>query len=522
MKAFTPREYQLKAHEQIVEAFKRQIKLLLVMSTGAGKSKTIASFVEKYFKHYNWVIVVRKRDLVNQLAETLTEFDLDFGVFMANDSRYSPKKPIQLCSIDTLDSRGILPFLQDPKDLILIIDEADESLSDGYQEVIYKYTNRHNLARPTHFGASELSKKTRPAFLLGMTATPYDKPLSHFDEYIEPVTPHELRDKYKTLVDYKYFIPKLLDLSKVRVKDGEFNAKDIEREVNSPEAIAEDFAYWLQYGDNRQTLVFCTNQDHAKNVAEYINNYYGQIVAIAVDANTPSDDRKIVYQKFKNGEIRFLVNVRLITRGVDIPIIGTILDLAPTLSINNHLQKIGRGSRPNEAYKDCIVIDMANNLVNNGPFYPTVLRVINLREGKNRSKKDLSDAMMRVCGSCFRAAEPIDFGIKNTCPFCGFCNGKVKEKKLSKAKQKALELEEASPEKIEQIKMISDFKKYLWQLQNLGKRYPYDIAKEKAQLKLIKAYGISRVEKIKGAIGLSETIIRQQKALYDYVPLGGL
>lgn len=519
---FIPREYQLKAHEQIVEAFKRAVKLLLVMSTGAGKSKTIASFIKKYLKHYNWIIVVRKRDLVNQLADTLTEFELDYGVFMANDPRYSPKKSIQLCSIDTLDSRGVLPFLQDSKDLILIIDEADESLADGYQDVIYKYTNRHKLARPAHFGAAELSQTIRAGFLLGMTATPYDKPLSHFDEYIEPVTPHELRDKYKTLVDYKYFIPKLIDLSNVRVKDGEFNAKDIEREVNSPEVIAEDFAYWLQYGDNRQTLIFCTNQDHAKNFADYINFYYGQIVAIAVDANTSSDDRKIVYKKFSNGEIRFLINVHLIKRGVDIPAIGTILDCAPTLSVNNHIQKIGRGSRPNGIYPDCIIIDMANNLVNNGPFYPTVPREINLKDGKKRSKKDLVDALMRVCLSCFRAAEPIDFGIKNLCPYCGFCNGKVKEKKLSKSKQKALELEEASPEKIEQINMINRYRKLLWQFENLGKKYPKDIAKEKAHLKLIKEFGIHRVEKIKGAIGLADSTIRQQKALYDYVPLGGL
>ncbi len=519
---FLPREYQLKAHDLIVDAFKRMIKVLLVMSTGAGKSKTAISFIKKFLPYYNWIIVVRKRDLVNQLADDLTAFGLDFGVFMANDPRYSPKKSIQLCSIDTLDSRGVLPFLTDHKDIVLIIDEADESNSEGYQDVIYKYTNREKFARPAHFDVADLMKPIRPAFLLGMTATPYDDALPHFDEYIEPVTPHELRDKYKSLVDYRYYIPKLIDLSNVRVKDGEFNAKDIEREVNSPEAIREDFAYWLQYGENRQTLIFCTNQDHAKNVADYINDYYGQVVAIAVDANTESDDRKIVYQKFKNGEIRFIVNVRLVTRGVDIPEIGTILDLAPTLRVNNHLQKIGRGSRPNGIYPDCIVIDMANNLVNNGPFYTTVPRPINLKEGKKRSKRDIAEALMRVCKSCFRAAEPIDFGIKNTCPYCGFCNGKVKEKNLSKAKQKALELEEASPEKIEQIKMIADFKKTLWKYENLGKKYPKDIAREKAQRDLIKKYGINRVEKIKNAISLPEAIIKQYRALYDYVPLGGL
>lgn len=519
---FQAREYQLQAHEQIVQAFKRAIKLLLVMSTGAGKSKTAVSFIQKYLNHYHWVIVVRKRDLVNQLAEDLEAFELPFGVFMANDSRYDTSKPIQLCSIDTLDSRGLYPFLTDTKDIVLIIDEADESNADGFQEVIKRYTNRHNCARPAHHSATELLKPLRPAFMLGMTATPYDEALPHFDEYIEPVDAATLRDKYKSLVDYVYFIPKLIDLSNVRVKDGEFNTSDIEREINSPEAIAEDFAAWLKYGQDRQTLVFCTSKDHAKNVAEYINNFYGMIYAVAVDADTPMNDRKEIYRQFRGGQIRFLVNINLITRGSDFPEIGTILDLAPTIKVNRHIQKIGRGSRPG-FYPDCILIDMANNLVNNGPFYPKyVKRIINLKEGKKRSKKDLEAAQMRICKSCFRAAEPQDFGTKNTCPYCGFCNGNVKVKNLSKAKQKALEIEGASPEKIEQLKMINDFKNMLWQFENLGKRYPKDIAREKAQIKLIKKYGLIPVEKIKGAIGLTDTLIRRYKALHEYIPLGGL
>lgn len=520
MNTFKIREYQLKAHEQIVGAFKRGAKILLVMSTGAGKSKTVVSFIEKYLPHYNWILIVRKRDLVNQLAETLNEFNLDFGVFMANDERYSPKKSIQLCSIDTLNSRGVLPFLFDQKDVVLIIDEADESNAEGYQEIITKYIKRHELAKPAHFNTANDLKPIRPAFLLGMTATAFDKPLPHFDEYIEPVKPIELRDKYKALVEYRYFIPKQIDLSGVRISKGEFNTRDIERKLNSPEEIKSSFESWLRFGEDRQTLIFTVNQDHAADYAKYINNYYGKEIAVAVDANSTSEHRRETYSRFRRGEIRFIVNVRLVTRGVDIPEIGCILDCASTLSINLHIQKLGRGSRPNGIYKDCIVICCANNLVNNGHFYQA--RSINLKEGKVRGRKDLGNEMVRICSNCFRAADPAEFGTKNICPFCAHNNGKIKQKELSAYAKKKLELEEATPEKIEQIKMINEFKKELWKYQNIGKtKYCYDIAKEKAQMFLIKKYGIYKVEKIKNAIGLSETIIRQQKSLYDYVPLGG-
>jgi len=85
-----------------------------------------------------------------------------------------------------------------------------------------------------------------------------------------------------------------------------------------------------------------------------------------------------------------------------------------------------------------------------------------------------------------------------------------------------LQLENASPEKIEQIKMINDFKKMLWTFQNLGKRYSKDIAREKAHLKLMKKYGVDDVLKIRNAIGLKDQTIRQFNTIYDYVPLGGL
>jgi len=185
VKNFVPRPYQTLAHEMIVESFKAKLKTLLLMSTGAGKSKLLVSFIKKYLDHYNWVIVVRKRDLVNQLAETFSEFDLEYGVFMANDSRYDSTKSIQVCSIDTLNARDTLPFIFDTKDIVLVIDEADESNAESYQNIITRYTKRNSHTRPASFSTEQLMKPMRDAFLLGLTATAFDVGLPHFDTVIE-------------------------------------------------------------------------------------------------------------------------------------------------------------------------------------------------------------------------------------------------------------------------------------------------------------------------------------------------
>lgn len=486
---FIIRDYQSHAHELIVDGFKKGLKLLMLQPTGTGKSKTAVSFIEKYQAHYNFVLVVRKRDLVLQLEKDLQLFNLDYGVFMAGHERYFPTKSIQVCSIDTLDSRETYPHVNDARDCVLIIDEADETNADGYQELIKRYTRRHLLKLPVNFTVAEITK-IRPAFLVGMTATAFDTGLPHFDAVIIPITPKEaLRRGY--LVDFVYYIPSVVDLSGIRIEKGEFNNKDVDLKFNSPTIIKQCFEKWLRWGDNRQTLVFCSSKNHAENFAKYINDFYGQIIAISVDADTPSDERKIIYNDFANGKLKFLVNIRLITRGVDIPEIGTILDCAPTASINNHIQKLGRGSRPNPFYKDCIVIDCANNCVRNGEFYED--RKVDLQ--KIKKKRNLSDLLMRVCPNCFRGYAVDNYTVK--CPYCNTYTGKVK---ISDAKQKKLEMESATPEKILQIKMINSFKKRLWTYQNLGRKYSKDIAREKAIHDLIAEYGMDKVKTIKGVL----------------------
>jgi len=503
---FELRDYQLKAHELIYEKFRANLKTLLVMATGSGKSKTIVSFIEKIHKHFIIILVVKNRKLVNQLAADTKLFNLDYGVFMANHDEYDDTKLIQVCSIDTINTRGQHPHISSTKDIVLIIDEADQAKSSTYQSAINRYLNR-GYAR---------------TFLLGMTATPYNG-LDFFDCFINPITPLELKER-GFLVDYKYYIPKhSIDLGNVEIKRGEWVGSQISKKMNTPTMIKHSFTAWLDYGDSRQTLVFCSSKQHAEDFRDYINNYYKKEVAAFVFDKTSDADRISIFKKFESGVLRFLINIKIITRGVDIPCIGTILDLAATLNANLHIQKLGRGSRKNDFYTDCIVIDPVKNLINNGHFYQH--REITLEVPKKRSKKDLEDIMMRVCDKCFRAEEPQAFGKNNICPFCGHCNKPLPTKKLSKSAKEKIFLESASEEVIEQRQMIKDFKKILWLNQYGPKqkvKFTYQVAKEKAVIKMLEKYGKEKCLTIKKSIGLTDEILNQWEEMYNYVPLGGL
>jgi len=446
--------------------------------------------------------VVRNRKLVNQLAEDTKLFDLDYGVLMASHDEYDTSKSIQVCSIDTITARGEYPHITSKKDIILIIDEADQSKSSTYQSMINKY----------------LSRTSARTFLLGMTATPYNQ-LDHFDEFINPITPKELLEQ-GFLVDYKYYIPKeSVDYSNIIVSKGEWSTRQVGLKLNTPAMIKSNFESWLRVGETRQTLVFCMDKKHAENFCAHINDYYGSEMAAVVTDKTKDADRNIIFNKFNCGKLRFLINIKIIGRGVDIPCIGTILDCAATLNINWHIQKLGRGSRPNEFYKDCIVIDPAKNLLHNGHFYQ--YREISLTADFKRNKKDLEVLAMRVCSKCFRASEPQGFGVRNICPYCGHGNTKIKKPKLSKAAKDKLFMESASPEQIEQRQMIKQYKSILWQKQHLGMKYKYDMACEAAHMVLLDKHGIDKVIKIRKTIGLKDDTIATWKRRREYVPLGG-
>ena len=504
------RDYQELAHTQLVERLKENLSTLLVMATGSGKSKTLVSFIKKYEKHFIFILIVQNRKLVNQLAEDTKEFGLDYGVFMASHDELDTSKKVQVCSIDTINTRGEYPHIKSEKDIIVIIDEADQAKAQKFQSAIKRYNQRKKII-----------PQAGRTFLIGMTATPYNKLGDVFDTYINPITAIELRRR-GFLVDYKYFIPRdSVDYKNIIVKRGEWSAIQVSRKLNNPSMIKSCFDSWLRHGEDRQTLIFCMDKKHAEAMCEYINEYYKKIMAKFVYDKTTDKERKGIFDDFESGRIRFLVNIRIITRGVDLPCIGSIIDCAATLNLNLHIQKLGRGSRKNDFYKDCIVIDPAKNVLNNGHFYQE--REIDLNKEYKKVKSDLQDLFMRYCENCFRADEAKKF-VNGKCPFCGHSLKQPVKKKLSKYKKDQLFMEQATEAEIEARKMINDYKKILWKKKNLGKTYRNDIAVIEAHKAMMKKYGVKECLKVAKQIKLLQKTVDAYVKTKEktYVPLGGM
>lgn len=81
-----------------------------------------------------------------------------------------------------------------------------------------------------------------------------------------------------------------------------------------------------------------------------------------VHAETDKKERAEIIKRFKNGSIKTIFNVGILTTGFDFPELDTIILARPTMSLALYVQMIGRGMRLAEGKEYCSILDMCGNL----------------------------------------------------------------------------------------------------------------------------------------------------------------
>ena len=100
-------------------------------------------------------------------------------------------------------------------------------------------------------------------------------------------------------------------------------------------------------------ILFTSSVQHAKTVLQLLppNN------AALVVGDTPGPERDAIIERFKARQIKFLVNVSVLTTGFDAPHVDLIAILRPTESVSLYQQIVGRGLRLYEGKTDCLILD---------------------------------------------------------------------------------------------------------------------------------------------------------------------
>ena len=136
-------------------------------------------------------------------------------------------------------------------------------------------------------------------------------------------------------------------------------------------------------------MIFAATVMHAQEILTYLPAEQSALIT----GDTPNAERDKLINQFKQKNIKYLVNISVLTTGFDAPHVDFIAILRPTESVSLYQQIVGRGLRLNEGKTDCLVIDYAGNGFD--LFHPEV-----------GDKKGDSDN------------EPVQV----LCPGCGFAN----------------------------------------------------------------------------------------------------
>src|SRR5699024_6574729 len=129
-----------------------------------------------------------------------------------------------------------------------------------------------------------------------------------------------------------------------------------------------------------------------------------------VHGETPKAERERLVASFQAGQLRWMVNVNVLSEGFDAPHIDCVAMLRPTKSPGMYYQQVGRGFRLAEGKNDCLVLDYAGNVLEHGP-----VDAIKVRPARIGGPSEVQTMQAKECPGC-QALLAIGH---RECPECG-------------------------------------------------------------------------------------------------------
>lgn len=323
------REDQMMLVERVLQNIKEDN--LVVSPSGSGKSYILA-YLEKLLTEQGYLVYVYAPTI--EVREQLDE------LMKGNGSNNK--------------SRGVIEDINSNNDApdYLLIDEAHHSEADTYQLLFEKYPK---------------------AVKIGFSATPERLDGKGLDNSYQNIiigkTVRELIDNH-ILSDYKYYAPSTTvgfqySISPKYLKvHGETFFKAVKKDSSYQKKIYADvLKTWLEKGENKQTILFAPSIAMSKTFAKEFKQ--NGIKAEHIDGLTNKAERKAILEAFREGKIKVICNVDLISEGFDMSDADCVILTRPTESLAMFMQQAFRAMRYREG-KTAIILDHANNIALHG------------------------------------------------------------------------------------------------------------------------------------------------------------
>ncbi len=378
-----PRYYQCNAVNRTIEAIANgQNRILLVMSTGTGKTYTAFQIIYRLWKARS-----KKRILFLADRNILVDDPMrkDFKFFNADSNN---RKMIKIKNRDANKAYEMYFAIYQGV-------TGKEGFADTYKEFSPDFFDLivvdecHRGSAKDNSAWRKILEYFKSATQIGMTATPKEtKDTSNIEYFGEPIYTYSLKQGINDgfLAPYKVVrvgIDKDLegyrptkgktDKYGYEIEDREYNIKDYDRNLvleQRTELIAKRVTEFLKKNNSRfaKTIFFCVDQNHAQRMAQalrnentdLVNQNYKYVMQMTSDSEGVAE-----LDNFMDPEETYPVLVttsKLLTTGVDVDTCKFIVLDSNINSMTEFKQIIGRGTRINEEHDKLYftIIDFRN------------------------------------------------------------------------------------------------------------------------------------------------------------------
>lgn len=374
---------------------------LLVLPTGGGKTYTASNWLLKNAinrkKKVLWI--AHRHMLLDQAAESFQKFAYTELIPHISSFRFrivsglsQHDRTINIVPTDDLliaskDSIGrnlgrLDSWLKGENELYLIVDEAHHSPSKTYRRVI-----------------DYVKRKVPSVKLIGLTATPFRTAESEqgllAKIYTDGITNGQVvrndigiayQISLKELINRQILSKPIFESYDTDEEYGESLGLDAMESIQHLDTLPYDLAkklaestarnrlivdtYCKKKSEYGKTIVFAVNIDHAIQLNTIFNKagvkarYIVSSIKDAITGVTISgEENKENIDAFRDGDLDVLINVNILTEGIDLPRTKTVFLARPTVSTILMTQMVGRALRGTKAggTDDAYIVSFVDN-----------------------------------------------------------------------------------------------------------------------------------------------------------------
>ena len=387
--------------ERSVRALDEHGNTLGVAPTGSGKTLMLSGVVGQMLagSDAKACVLAHRDELTAQNVLKFAKVNPSLSTSIVDSRTKSWRGRATFAMVPTLARAANLEAM--PALDLVVVDEAHHAAADSYRRIIDR--------------ARECNPGVR---IYGVTATPNRgdrkglRPV--FSNVADQILLGELIGSGHLVRPRTFVIDVGTQeaLRQVRRTVDDFDMKAVDAIMNQRPVTEAVIKHWRERASDRQTVIFCSTVDHARNVRDAFAA--AGVAAGMVWHEMGAAERRTALAAYRRGETRVMVNVAVLTEGWDHPPTSCVVLLRPSSYKCTLIQMVGRGLRvvdptefPGVIKIDCVVLDFGTSSLIHGCLEQDVDL-----DGRRAG----GEAPTKTCPEC---DAPVPAAVRE-CPLCGY------------------------------------------------------------------------------------------------------